>query len=253
MKQFIEVPKPFKFQEVPVSLIDAEHCQDSLTSHLKTIAELGVLQSVILKAEGDRYTVIAGRRRVLAAKKAGIETVPAIVFEESSDIQIAVVSLIENMHRKPNPAEEAFALSKIMNAYGWDVKQASKALHIPVSHIRARLKLLDLIPELFEKARSGELRTTIALKIAKLPPEKQNELLSEEKITTEVVGKKLKEVRLNNLTLNLDDLYVPDVTHEVLERITAELRSVITQCRNGYKNKLKQALSILEEVKQCQE
>lgn len=249
MQRLFQIPELFTLEEVPVDLIDVQEYEKSLCQHLvKTVQEVGVLQTVVLVKKGERYKVIAGRRRVLACIETGRETIPAkVVDSDVSPEQIAYVTIVENLVRKPNPASEAESLSNLMSAYDWDALDAAKNLGIPASHIKSRLKLLKLIPEAFEKLRQGKLRVSSAAKIASLPKEKQRQLLQEEKITSEIVEDVSKKEKLKNLVL-LNDVFHDIPRMSLLDHIINDLTRYIGQSSNGNREKLEKALKILKEI-----
>ena len=96
-----------KVVQIPVSMISANPEQprkvfkDSELEELtESIAEYGVLQPLIVKrAEGRRFVLVAGERRLRAACLAGLKTVPAIV-KEIQDREAALIALVENVQRE---------------------------------------------------------------------------------------------------------------------------------------------------------
>ena len=176
--QLIQISPPeFKIEMVELSKIDIPEIKEE--KHLtRSIEVAGLYKNVLLKKIGERYEVIVGRRTVISAAKAGASMVPAFVLNsnEVTPAMEAIYILTENMHRKPNPVCEAEAIKTLLSN-GYDEKAISKILKINKKIIRQRLQLLNLIPELLEMARRGEISITIAQQAARLSPMAQQKLL----------------------------------------------------------------------------
>ena len=92
--------------EVPLAAIEENPYQprtafdeESLVALAASIREMGVLQPVLLRQVGDgRYQLIAGERRLRAAKRAGLNTIPAVI-RTTSDLASLEQALVENLHR----------------------------------------------------------------------------------------------------------------------------------------------------------
>lgn len=110
-----------------------------------SIKQYGVLQPVLVRKKGNRgYELIAGERRLRAAKMAGLETVPA-VFREYNDAQMTEVALIENIQRENlNAIEEAKAYDHLLVDYGLTQDMLSQKIGRSRSHIANFLRLLKL-------------------------------------------------------------------------------------------------------------
>lgn len=85
----------------------------------ESIGEVGVLQPVLVRPVGDRFELVAGERRVRAARLAKMKTVPAIVRELPDDIA-AQVCVVENLQREDlNPVEQGHAVALLLERDGW--------------------------------------------------------------------------------------------------------------------------------------
>lgn len=110
--------------EIEVGLIDVCTTQPRKNFDAEKLQELaesikihGVIQPLVLKPEGGRYTIIAGERRFRAAKIAGLKTVPATI-KDVDPRQLLELSIIENIQREDlNPIEEAQAIDVLMKEY----------------------------------------------------------------------------------------------------------------------------------------
>lgn len=100
--------------------------QDKLDELTESIKKYGVIQPIILRKEGDLYTIIAGERRWRACKNANIKTIPSIV-RDIENRNASEIALIENIQREDlNPIDEANAYEFIMERYGITQEEVSK-------------------------------------------------------------------------------------------------------------------------------
>jgi ParB family chromosome partitioning protein len=137
----------------PRRAIDAQALEELATS----IAAVGVVQPVIVRAVDEDYELIAGERRWRAAQKAGFTVIPAIV-RTASDVESLELALIENVVRQNlNPVDEAYALKVLLEDLG--VTQESLAARVGKSRsaIANKIRLLELPAAIQESLSSGVL------------------------------------------------------------------------------------------------
>ena len=93
-----------------------------------SIAQHGIVQPIIVRKVGERYSIIAGERRFRAARRAGLNEVPVIV-REMDEQQVLEVSLIENLQRENlNALEEAAAIRTLMDEHDLTQDEVAKRL-----------------------------------------------------------------------------------------------------------------------------
>lgn len=181
----------FKTQMIPVELLDAAPInprkvrpQDraAIQELADSIERVGVLQPLTVRSTGGiRYEVLAGRRRLEAARKAGLEEVPVIVVQ-ATDTQAMDIGLIENLQRVPlDPLDEAAAIATRL-AGGQTVKEVAHALGKSPAYVARRSNLRNLHSDLLDqlKKADGFMRawTPGAIEsLALLAPEQQWELV----------------------------------------------------------------------------
>ena len=133
---------------------------EALQALADSIAEHGVLQPILVRENelmSGIYEIIAGERRWRAAKMAGLDEIPAIIFS-GDDLKIAQVSLIENIQREDlNPIEEAMAYDALIERFGLKQEEIAKQVGKSRSAIANILRLLDLPEEVTEMLKSGEI------------------------------------------------------------------------------------------------
>jgi ParB family chromosome partitioning protein len=189
-------------QEVPISEISLspfnrrDHDEAGLFELAQSIAEHGIIEPVIVRPAADgRYELVAGERRVRAARLAELETVPAIVRHELDDRAAVILQLVENVQRENlNPLLEAEMLDRLVRMCDGSVPEAARSIGRKPAYIEGRLELLTLPGEAQERVRRGELNTTQAQALANLAesPETINRLAAEA-VEKRVSGKKLKQ------------------------------------------------------------
>ncbi|MBR3629084.1 MAG: ParB/RepB/Spo0J family partition protein [Oscillospiraceae bacterium] len=112
-----------------------------------SIRQNGILQPLCVRKVGEQYELIAGERRLRAAKLAGLTTVPCIVME-INDRNSAILALVENIQREDlNCFEEAAALEKLISFYGMTQEDTAMRLGRAQSTIANKLRLLRLSEE----------------------------------------------------------------------------------------------------------
>ena len=132
---------PNKFQ--PRKVFDEENLQD-LTNSIK---ERGVIQPIIVRksnSDNSKYEIIAGERRWLAARKAGLHDIPVIVTE-ADDLKSLEFAIVENVQRHDlNPLEEAQGYKRLIDEFSYDQDKVSKFIGKSRSYITNSLRLLNL-------------------------------------------------------------------------------------------------------------
>ncbi len=122
----------------------------SLRQLAESIKEHGVIQPVILKPSPDGYVVVAGERRVRAAKMAGSKTVPAIVRDYNA-IYLTELAILENIQRENlSPIEEADAYVKIIKHFGLTQQDLARKIGKSRTYVTNVIGLLNLPEEVRE-------------------------------------------------------------------------------------------------------
>jgi ParB family chromosome partitioning protein len=146
-----------------------------LASSLKTN---GLIQPIVVRAVGDAYQLIAGERRLRAAKLAGLTEIPAIVREVDSYTQ-AQLALVENIHREDlNPIERAEAYQQILSQLGLTQAELAARLGEQRSSVANFLRLLDLSEPVRALIRDAKLSLGHAKVLAGVPDTAEQERLA---------------------------------------------------------------------------
>ena len=130
---------------------------DELTNSIK---ERGVIQPIIVRKSEDqrnKYEIIAGERRWLAAQNAGLHEVPVVVTE-ANDLKSLEFAIVENVQRQDlNPIEEAQGYQRLINEFSYDQEKVAKFIGKSRSHVTNCLRLLSLPREVTELVESNKI------------------------------------------------------------------------------------------------
>ena len=159
--QSVAAPGP---QRLDVGQIDSnpsqpreDFNQSEMQSLTDSIGTHGLLQPVVVRRVEDRYQLIAGERRLRAARQAGWSEVPANVVE-ADERQTAELAIIENLQRKDlNPLEKAAAFQRYLEIYGCTQEELAARLKLDRSTVANLIRLLELPQPVQEAIRRGKI------------------------------------------------------------------------------------------------
>jgi ParB family chromosome partitioning protein len=155
---------------------DVEHA--NLEALATSIADHGVLQPILVTETLDGYRVVAGERRVQAARLAGLETIPAVV-RQLADREQLELALVENVQREDlNPIEEANAFRQLADEFGLTQDDIARQVGRARTTIANTLRLLDLEPGVQLAVADGRLSEGHARALVGLPAIQQIHLVS---------------------------------------------------------------------------
>ena len=145
---------PNKFQ--PRKNFEEENLED-LTNSIK---ERGVIQPIIVRetnSNNAKYEIIAGERRWLAARKAGLHEIPVVVTQVD-DLKSLEFAIVENVQRHDlNPLEEAQGYKRLIDEFSYDQEKVSKFIGKSRSYITNSLRILSLPHEVLKLIESNKL------------------------------------------------------------------------------------------------
>ena len=151
--------------ELPLSSISPNRFQprgyfdeEALSQLADSIREVGVLQPVLVRPAGDgEYELIAGERRWRAARRVGLQTIPALV-RETDDAAALEQALVENLHRDSlNPLEEAAAYQQLIEDFGLTHDEVAARVGRSRATVSNTLRLMQLPPAIQKLVQGGKL------------------------------------------------------------------------------------------------
>ncbi|MFM9961801.1 MAG: ParB/RepB/Spo0J family partition protein [Planctomycetaceae bacterium] len=170
-----------ELRQMPVNSIErnpyqprTEFEESSLRELSDSIQQHGVLQPLLVRAlSNGGWQLIAGERRLMAAKQAGLATVPCRILE-LEDQQVCEVALEENLKRKDlNVLEKAQAFANYLKQFGRTIEELSKQLSLDRSTVSNMLRLLDLAEPVKQSLRSDKISNGHARAVLSLPADQQ--------------------------------------------------------------------------------
>ena len=157
--------EPSAYRDLPVASITpnrhqprAHFDEESLVALTASVREVGVIQPVLVRPNGDdSYELIAGERRWRAAKRAGLATIPALV-RETDELGAVEQALVENLHREDlNPLEEAGAYQQLIEDFGLTHDELASRVGRSRVAITNTLRLFQLPPSIQRLVGEGRL------------------------------------------------------------------------------------------------
>ena len=153
----------------PRKVFDSAGLQELASS----ILQYGVLQPLTVRRRDSGYELVAGERRLRAARLAGLTEVPCIVMALDEE-QSGMLALVENLQRRDlDFIEEAEGLSRLMRLYGLSQEQAAQRVGKSQSAVANKLRLLRHSPKVLDALRANQLSERHARALLKLPTEQE--------------------------------------------------------------------------------
>ncbi|MBR6654172.1 MAG: ParB/RepB/Spo0J family partition protein [Oscillospiraceae bacterium] len=179
------VPNPAQ----PRKLFDSQ----ALFELSESIARYGIIQPLSVRKIGKQYELVAGERRLRAAKMAGLTEVPCIILELSGE-DSSVIALIENIQRRDlDYIEEAEALAKLIKDFGMSQEEAAKRISRSQSAVANKLRILKLSPEILYVLRESGLTERHARALLRLPTEELRQQALEHMVVRQLTVAKSEE------------------------------------------------------------
>ncbi len=174
------------FREIDISHIvpnpyqPREHFdEEALASLAASIAEVGVVQPVIVRKALEGYEIVAGERRWRAAQRAGLRNVPALV-RNADDKDALEAAVVENVHRQDlNALEEAAAYRQLMDDFGLTQEDVAARVGRSRSAVANTVRLLNLVPSVQRLVVEGHLSAGHGRALLSLEDESAQQALAE--------------------------------------------------------------------------
>lgn len=155
--------------------------EETLASLSASIAEVGVIQPIVVRAIDDGgYELIAGERRWRAAKRAGLPSIPALV-REHTDLASLETAVIENLHRQDlNALEEAAAYQQLIEDFELTQEQVAKRVGRSRSAVANTIRLLQLTPVVQRLVIEGQISAGHARALLSSPDRAAQEAIAQQ-------------------------------------------------------------------------
>lgn len=144
---------------------------EDLDTLARSIAKVGVLQPLVVRQTSAGWELIAGERRLRAAKLAGLQTVPCLPMEADEESS-SLLALVENLLRSDLDVwEEAYALRKMIDQFQLSQEEAGQKVGLSQSAVANKLRLLKLPEDVISALREAGLTERHARALLRLPTE----------------------------------------------------------------------------------
>lgn len=136
----------------------SEFDPDRIDALAASIEAVGLLQPIVVRAEGDDYVLVAGERRLRAVRQLGHATVAAVIRDETDAATNLTEALVENLQREDlNPLEEAAAYQTLLEEYGMTHDEVGERVGKSRSAVTNTVRLLGLPAQIQRIVASGDL------------------------------------------------------------------------------------------------
>jgi ParB family chromosome partitioning protein len=168
-------PNPWQ----PRSVVD----DGALAELTASLGEHGLVQPIVVRARGDRYQLIAGQRRLAAARRLGWAKLPVRVLDVD-DRQMSEIAIVENLQRRDLDAlEKAASFKTYLAAWGCTQDELAKRLSIDRSSVTNLIRLLELPEGVQQRLRAGEISMGHARALLPLGDEHEQVKLAQRIVT----------------------------------------------------------------------
>lgn len=158
-----------KIVRVALDLIDEpktvdrmEISSESISELAQSIEEIGLIQAILLRPDGERFEVVAGHRRFLAHKKLSLDKIKAVV-RTMTDKEAAFIRATENLGRENlTPIEEANVFSNLVNGYELSYEEVGRKFGKSPGLIKRRMDLLKMPPQLQKAVHNKKISISVA-------------------------------------------------------------------------------------------
>lgn len=180
-------PNPFQ----PRADFDAA----SLDELSRSILEKGVIQPVTVRRVDGEYQLISGERRLRAAQKAGLGSIPAYILEVASDDELLELALVENIQREDlNPIEIATAYQRLIDECRLTQEQVAQKVGKERSTVTNFLRLLKLPAKIKDGLRKGAISMGHARAIINVPAERDQLRMYEKIVSSGISVRKVEQI-----------------------------------------------------------
>lgn len=142
---------------------------DGLEELSQSIRDYGILNPLSVRLRGSRYELVAGERRLRAARLAGLKEVPCILLDVNME-DASLIALVENLQRRDlDFIEEANGINHLIRMFGMSQEEAARRLGKSQSAVANKLRLLRLPPDVLESLRQNGLTERHGRALLRLP------------------------------------------------------------------------------------
>jgi ParB family chromosome partitioning protein len=203
--------------------------QDELESLAASVREHGIIQPILVTETLDGYQLVAGERRLRAARMAGLERIPAVI-RQLADREQLELALVENLQRADlNPIETAEAYRQLIADFGFGQDELATRVGRARTTVTNTLRLLDLAPAIQAAVLERRITEGHARALGGLPPDHQPAVLRsvvERELSVRQAEELVRRLRATGPSDPPTRAARPELDPD-LERIETELRGAL--------------------------
>ena len=209
--------------------------EEKIAELAESIKEIGIVQPIVGKKNGDFFMIIAGERRWRAARKAGLKTIPVII-REYDEAEALEASLIENIQRENlNPLEEAFTYKKFYDEFNFNQETIAKKVGKSRTAVTNSMRLLNLDKRVQNflkenKLSGGHARALLSISNGDLQFEAAEKVIEESlsvRMTEDFVKNFLENIERQNLKNENEKEKKAQPNSEMYNQIAKSLNDIL--------------------------
>ena len=190
----------------PALAMRSDVTQESVEDLAKSISQVGLIEPIVVKRNGDSYEVIAGHRRLLACRIAGLAFVPCKIIEVNNEM-VETLKVHENLYREDvNVVDEAHFIKNAMDKLKIDVDTMADLIGKSRTYVLDRLRILEFPDFLYNAVKDKKLKFSIALELFKIDNidvlRQYTEYASLNGVTQEVAREWVRRYKVDSLATN---------------------------------------------------
>jgi len=191
--------------ETPVRTIASEEAMEELTSSME---QFGLFEPLLVIQEGEYYRLLAGHRRLMAARSLGWEKIACSIMNVDAETG-ALISLEENIKREDvNPYDQALYFLHLIKTYDMTQTEIANKFGFSKQQVHNRMELLKLDPTTIQFVQEKELTATHAVELGRI-----GDVEVRAKVRAEVMGKNLNVLATRTLVDQVISLG-PEITQQ---------------------------------------
>tara|TARA_B100000945_G_scaffold295725_1_gene273464 strand:+ start:1130 stop:1981 length:852 start_codon:yes stop_codon:yes gene_type:complete len=211
--------------------------EEKLTELSLSIKENGIIQPIAVrpnKYEPGKYEIVAGERRWLAAQKAGLNEISAVVLD-IDDRKTLEIAIVENVQRQDlNPIEEAKGYERLIKDFGYDHEKVSRLMGKSRSHISNTVRLLSLPKDIIGLMEEGKLTAGQARPLIGMPNASEiAENIVKKKVSAREIEGIAKQNKSTKSKQNTEDPNISFVRNEIESKLGLNIEIVNKKNNSG--------------------
>lgn len=232
--QYVEITKITPNPKQPREHFSPEKLEELAAS----IKKHGILQPLVVAPQDDKFELIAGERRLRAAKMAGLQFLPVIIrkIKEHEKLELA---LIENLQREDlNPIEEAMGYKRLINEFNLTQDEAGEKVSKSRPAVANALRLLNLPKEIQEAVSRGKISASSGRVLAGISDTKKRDELFRKMLSGLTVRESEEQVRAKGMSLHTRHPMADPALLDLAEKLRESLHTKVDIKKSGKTGKI---------------